>query len=176
MKVLLVVVLFLATACVAIGQVTKVTEPMLALNFLVGKWEGKVTYAPGVQQHNEVSWASHVYQNIGGSIFIIDEKGSEIDNKNKTTIEVLLVVYWDSAAKAYPARLFWSTKDGAGSVEARGHVEDNILVLQTSGSSMVSRYTIKLNEKGQWYEIGEIRDDSSGSWRRGFEMTLNRQD
>jgi hypothetical protein len=97
--------MFLATAYVAIGQATKqqVSEPMRALNFLVGNWQGKVRYKPSVRQPEEVFWMSHVYHNIGGSILIIDEKGSEIENKNNTTQEILVVVCWDPAAMAYPA-------------------------------------------------------------------------
>ena len=36
------------------------------------------------------------------------------------------------------------------------------------------RYTIKLNEKGEWFEVGEMTQDGQ-TWHTFFEMTLQRQ-
>ena len=36
------------------------------------------------------------------------------------------------------------------------------------------RYTIKLNEKGEWFEVGEMSRDGQ-TWNKVFEMTLQRQ-
>lgn len=172
---ILLAVLFLSTAFAAAGQTTKthVSEQMKALNFLVGKWQGKVKYEPGANQHQEALWTAHVYYNVGGSILIIDEKGSEIENKNNTTVEILVVVYWDSAAKEYPARLYWSSESGAGSAEGKVNVQDNTFVLQMNDAE--KRFTVKLNEKGQWHEVGEIANGEGRNWKKRFEMVLNRQ-
>jgi hypothetical protein len=35
------------------------------------------------------------------------------------------------------------------------------------------RYTIRLDENGRWFEIGETSSDGS-EWRKFFEMTLTR--
>jgi hypothetical protein len=35
------------------------------------------------------------------------------------------------------------------------------------------RYTITLNDRGQWFEIGEISCDGK-EWSKVFEMTLER--
>ena len=147
MKVLPVVVLLLATASTATAQATKplLSEAMQALNFLVGKWQGIVKYEPGSSTYPEASWTANVHYNVGGSILIIDERGSELVNNNKTTVEVLVLVYWDSAAKEYPAKLYWSSKGVTGSVDAKGYVQDNIFILKTNDS----RFTVRLNEKGQ---------------------------
>lgn len=176
MKALSALVLFLAIANTATGQATKyhVTEPMKALNFLVGKWEGKVKYESG--QHQEVSWTAHVYYNVGGNMLLIDERGSEIGNKNNTTKEVFVVVYWDAAAKQYLAQLCSTSKDGAGSSVAKGHVQGDTLVLQTNEPGPVYRWTVRRDEKGQWHEIGEFSDGKGESWKRRFEMKLKRQD
>jgi hypothetical protein len=159
-------------------QATKphVIEPMSAFNFLIGKWHGKVSYEPGTNQRQEAIWTAHVYYNVGGNILLIDERGSEIENRSNTTVEILVVVYWDMAAKEYPARLYWFSKDGAGSVEGKTYVQDNLFVLQTNQPSTGNRFTITLNEKGQWHEVGEISDVGGASWKRTFEMTLDRQD
>jgi hypothetical protein len=36
------------------------------------------------------------------------------------------------------------------------------------------RYTIKHNEKGEWFEVGEMTQDRQ-TWHKFFEMTLERQ-
>ena len=36
-----------------------------------------------------------------------------------------------------------------------------------------TRYTIVLNDQGQWFEIGEVQKDGS-EWRKFFETTLTR--
>jgi hypothetical protein len=153
-----------------------VIGPMSAFNFLIGKWQGKVRYEPDANQRQEAFWTAHVHYNVGGHILLIDESGSEIENRSTTTVEILVVVYWDLAAQEYPARLYWFSKDGAGSVEGKSYVQDNLFVLQTNQLGAVKRYTIRLNEKGQWHEVGEISDGGGESWKQTFEMTLNRQD
>jgi hypothetical protein len=38
------------------------------------------------------------------------------------------------------------------------------------------RYTMRLNEKGQWHEVGEVSRDAGQSWFQFFEMTLDRKE
>ncbi len=178
MKILSIAVLFLATACVASSQATKthLFESMKALNFLVGKWQGKVRYESAPNPGQEVFWSANVYYNIGGSMLLIDERGSEMENRNNTTKEVFVVVHWDSVAKEYSARIFSSSKGKVSSTDLKGYVQNDVLVLQTKEGSPVRRYTVKINDKGQWYEVGQTSDGSGDSWKRSFEMTLNRKD
>ena len=152
------------------------TEPMRPLSFLVGKWQGKVRYeTSGTTPPREVNWSADVRYNLGGSMLLIDERGSDIANPDSTTRAVLVVVQWDPSAKDYPGRLYFSTKDAAGSVEGRASVQGETFVLQTTSPTQITRYTLRLNEKGQWYEVGESSRDGGNSWRRFFEMTLTRQ-
>ena len=37
------------------------------------------------------------------------------------------------------------------------------------------RYTMRINEKGQWHEIGEMSRDSGTTWNQFFEMTLDKK-
>ena len=43
--------------------------------------------------------------------------------------------------------------------------------METPGGQI--RYTITLNDAGQWFEIGEMSQDGE-TWRQIFEMTLDR--
>ena len=36
------------------------------------------------------------------------------------------------------------------------------------------RFTIRQNEKGQWYEMGEVSSDNGNTWFQNFEMLLNK--
>jgi hypothetical protein len=178
MRDLSVLVLFLGTTFAALAQPanSNVSEEIKALKFLVGNWQGKVKYEPGIGQHEEVTWNSHVHYNVGGNILLIDEKGSDVNNKNNTISEVFVVVQWDSVARLYPARLYYSGKGSASSAEAKGYLQDNKFVVLRNLSSGVNRYTIMLNEKGQWYELGEVSNDGGKTWKRRFEMVLIRED
>jgi hypothetical protein len=168
-------VLLCATAFTAVGQNSRPdsTEPMKALNFMVGKWEGKVKYERGANEQQEAFWTAHVYYNLGGSILIIDERGSEIRSKDKTTLEILVVVHWDSTSKEYPARLYWSSKGNTGSLTGKVTVQDHTFVLQLKGSN---RFTVKLNEQGQWQEVGESPNKGGEGWKKMFDMMLSRKD
>lgn len=149
-----------------------VTEPMRALNFLIGDWQGKVRYESG----SEALWTARVRYGLGGNFLVIDERGNEVENRDRITRGILVVVYWDPAANEYPARLYWSSRNGAGSVEAKAYVQDNTLTLQDNGPRRINRYTIRLDKAGKWQEVGELSADGGESWKRTFSMTLNRHD
>lgn len=151
------------------------TEPMKALKFLVGAWQGKVTYEPGGDEPQEVLWTVDVRYNLGGNILLIDERGNDITDRARTTRGIVVAVYWDAAAKDYRGRLHWSADGGAGSVEGKASVQDSTFVLQTNSGTAINRFTIRVNPNGQWNEIGEISRDNGESWKRTFVMSLTRQ-
>jgi hypothetical protein len=111
----------------------RVTEPIGALSFLIGRWQGKVRYeASGTNPSRELIWSADVRYNLGGTILLIDERGSDLANADSTTRAVLVVVQWDPSAKDYLGRLHFSTKDAAGSVEGWASVQGETFVLQTT--------------------------------------------
>jgi hypothetical protein len=149
---------------------------MRALQFLVGKWQGTVRFEPGAAQQRDLAWTIDARYNRVGNMLLIDGRGGELANPDKITREALVLVYWDPTAKEYPARLYWSTKDGAGSVEGKANVRDGTFFLHTTRPGQQNRYTVRLNANGQWYEVSEISRDGGKSWAPAFEMTLTRQD
>ena len=36
------------------------------------------------------------------------------------------------------------------------------------------KFTIRQNDKGQWYEMGEVSSDNGSTWFQNFEMLLNK--
>lgn len=55
-------------------------------------------------------------------------------------------------------------------VEAR----DKTMIWRIHIPNNIIRYTIKLNEKGQWHQIGDSSADEGKSWNPFFESTLSR--
>jgi hypothetical protein len=37
------------------------------------------------------------------------------------------------------------------------------------------RYTVKITDKGEWNEVGEMSMDGSKTWRKFFEMTVAKE-
>jgi hypothetical protein len=151
-----------------------VTDPMRALNFLVGNWKGVVDYRN--DQSQRAFWNAQVHYNLGGNILLIDETGHDIENRDHITKKILVVIYWDPAASEYLAELFSSSAEVKARLGLKARVQGHTFVLQTNDSSPPRRFTIWLDEEGQWHEVGEVSQDDGESWKQRFEMTLNRQD
>ncbi len=78
---------------------------------------------------------------------------------------------YDEKAKRYRFQAFTARGDYT---EAQAKVDNRRLewgmIIPQFGEV---HYTIILNDKGQWFEIGEVTQDGK-VWRRFFEMTLER--
>jgi hypothetical protein len=83
------------------------------------------------------------------------------------------LVSYDDKAKRYRFQAFTSR----GNYEdAEAKVSDGQLVWGMKVPQFGEvRYTIKLDGKGRWVEIGEVSQDGK-TWRQFFEMTLQRVD
>jgi hypothetical protein len=58
-------------------------------------------------------------------------------------------------------------------IQADVEVQDKKMVWQLPLASTLLRYTITLNEKGQWHQIGEGSGDAGQNWTLFFESKLN---
>jgi len=83
------------------------------------------------------------------------------------------VVSYDDKAKRYRFQAF----TGRGNYEdAEAKVSDGKLEWGMNIPQFGDvRYTIKLDDKGRWFEVGEVSRDGK-AWRQFFEMTLQRVD
>lgn len=168
---------FLLAAAPAAGQQPSPAaqlEAMKKLNFLIGKWEGEswTEFAPGqrLQSHGTET----VQDKLGGLLVTMEgihrRKAGE---KNEGTVvhNAFGVATFDEKAKRYRFQAY--TNRGTY-VDAEAKIADGRFEWGFRVPNAVEiRYVIKLNDKGQWFETGEMSRDGK-TWRKFFEMTLDR--
>lgn len=150
-----------------------VTGEMKKLDFLVGQWQGEGWIMLGPNQRHTFRQTENVQRKVGGTVLLIEGLGKSMDTSNAGAIvhNAFAVLSYDKDAKVFRWRAFRA--DGS-SIDTEAKVSENMLIWgfrDPRGGNI--RFTIKLNEKGQWYEIGEMSRDGQ-TWLKFFEMTLNR--
>jgi hypothetical protein len=149
-------------------------DAMKKLDFLVGEWKGEgwMEFAPG--QRRTFKGTEVVQGKLDGLLLTLDGlhrgqvggKGEEVVVHNAFT-----VVSYDDKARRYRFQAFTAR----GNYEdAAAEVTDGQLVWGTKVPQFGDvRYTIKRDDKGRWFEVGEVSQDGK-AWRKFFEMTLER--
>jgi len=146
---------------------------MKRLDFLVGQWrgEGWMDFGPG--QRRTFRQTESVQPKVDGAILLIDGlgKGKLPGKEEEVTVHnAFAVVSYDNKSKVFRWRAY---RAGGNWIDTEAKVGDNTLEWgfhDERGSDI--RFTILLNEKGQWLEAGEFSGDRK-TWRKFFEMTLD---
>jgi len=151
-----------------------VAEKMKALSFMVGEWEGEGWMQMGPQERKTVKVKESVRLKLSGKALLVEGLGTlkTSEGGEETVVhEALAVITWDSKKEQYSMRAITAK---AGAVDPKVEVDGQSLVwsFDTPVGGAV-RYMIKLNEKGQWFEIGEFSRDGK-EWNKFFEMTLSK--
>jgi hypothetical protein len=147
---------------------------MKKLDFLVGQWKGEgwVEFGPG--QRHTATINESVQRKAEGSVLLIEGLGTTRmpDKAEEVPVhKAFAIVDYDVKAKLFRLRAY---RAGDGSIDTSPQVGENSLVWGfPNGRGGEIRFTIKLNEKGQWFEIGEYSSDGK-TWRKFLEMTLTR--
>ena len=147
---------------------------MKKLNFLVGEWKGKgwMEFVPG--QRRTFKGTEIVQTKLDGLLLTIEglHRG-QLGGKGEEVVVhgAFALVSYDDKAKRYRFQAFTSR----GNYEdAEAKVSEGQLVWGMKVPQFGDvRYTIKLDEKGRWFEVGEVSQDGK-EWRKFFEMTLER--
>jgi hypothetical protein len=145
-------------------------EEMNKFKFLIGNWKGEGWVFTPDGKRREFRQTEKIQTKLNGLAILIEGEG-----KDKASDEIafrsLAVINYDQQSKGY--RFVSQTQEGAYiSAEAKA-IEGGIeWGFQTPQGGHV-RYTIQLNEKGEWFEIGEFSSDGQ-NWRKFFEMILQR--
>ncbi len=144
------------------------------LDFLVGNWKGDGWIQLGPTERRTFTETEVVQRKLDGAVLLIEGMGKgKIGGKGEdvTIHSALAVVNYDAQAKAYR---FQAYRADGRAINAEASVADNALQWSFQDTFGNVRFTIKLNDQGQWYEIGELsRDGKPGI--KFFEMTLTRQ-
>ena len=147
-------------------------QEMKKLDWLVGHWKGSGWVEMGPQGRHEFVQTEAIHSKLDGLVLIIEGLGRS-QEADTVVHSALAVVSYDEGAKTFRWRAF--TAEGR-QTDAEAKVGEGTLEwgFPISQQGRV-RFTIQRNEKGQWFEIGEMTQDGQ-TWRQFFEMTLERED
>lgn len=137
---------------------------MKPLHFITGEWEGKGWMMMADGKKHEFDQTEKVQLKLEGTALLIEGKGKA----GGTVIhDAMAVVIYDRQKQHYSFRSYLSSgRSGEYNAEMIGDA-----LYWYPNSNM--RYIIRLNEKGQWHEIGEM--NRNNEWFRFFEMTLDKK-
>lgn len=169
---LLLLLMALPVALQAQAVTTTQREAMKKLDYMVGQWRGTGWIEQGGPRR-AFAGTEIVQSKLGGLALLVEGnfKGKVAGQNVEVTVhETLAVISYDDKARLHRFRTYLANG-------ATGDHEFKLMEggwqwgIQYPGANI--RFIMKLNEKGQWYEIGEIsRDDKT--WQKFFEMTLQR--
>jgi hypothetical protein len=147
------------------------------LRFLVGEWKGDGWFEAGRGMSPQTfQMKQSVKYKAGGAMMTIEGLGTEgFPGRQERFIitMVFLVIAFDSKEKVFRLRTYDYIE---GLTDAVPTVGENLFVWghQESFMHRLARYTVRFNEKKQWFEIGEHSMDNGKTWHKFFEMTLDR--
>jgi hypothetical protein len=149
-------------------------EAMKKLSFLVGEWKGEgwTEFVPGQRRSSPI--IENVQPRLSGTIMIVEGLGKKKDpgqQEEVVTHSAFGIISYDDRAKLYRLRSY--LVDGR-TVDAEASFTDEGFQwrFQVPGNMSI-RYTVKLNDKGEWFERGEMSQDGK-TWRQFHEMTLQK--
>lgn len=169
---LLALTIFAAPA-IAAPQTSSAPSQMAKMNFLVGTWQGQGWIFTGRGQRHTFKETETVTPKLGGDALLFEGSGksTDADNAGKVIHSALAVASYDAHAKAFR---WYALQAGQSPIDTQARVSDHTLVWHMAvPHGGVIRFTIKLNKKHQWHEIGEFSRDGR-AWHQFFEMTLSR--
>ena len=149
-------------------------EAMKKLNFLVGEWKGEgwTEFVPGQRRTSPI--AESVQPKLGGIVLLVEGLGKKkVPDKQEEVVvhNALGILSYDERAKIYRMRSHIATGQTTDA-EAK-FTDGGFQWAFKAGPSLSFRYTVKLTDKGEWFEIGEMSQDGT-TWRKFHEMTLQK--
>lgn len=177
MKKLILLMCLLLIPAGALAQAHGASSPaeMKKLEFLLGEWKGEGWIEMGPGGRKTFKQTESVQSKLNGVVTIIEGlgKGRLPDSDKEVVVhQALAVISFDSKANKFQFRAFRA--DG-NFIDADVTPGDKSLVwgFRDPQRNVEIKYTIKLNDAGQWFEAGEFSMDGK-TWRKFFEMTLQR--
>lgn len=146
------------------------------LSFLAGKWKGTGTYQLANSTISTFQSTETIVPALNGKIFQMEglqtlPPGSRIVNHALTTIAVDQTsgscVFDSYVDPGTPGTLYHGIYPLTVSPEG-------FVWFQSTQPGHQIRYTMTINTKGQWYEIGESSQDGT-AWTQFFSQTLDKE-
>ena len=143
---------------------------MKKLSYMAGQWKGS-GWMEQAGKRTDFSGAETIQSKLNGLTLLVEGKfNTQINGKDVTVHETLAVLSYDERSKTFRFRTYLANGI-TGDQEAKLIDGGWQWGFQFPGGTI--RYTIKVNEKDEWFEIGEMSQDGT-TWRKFFEMTLKR--
>lgn len=146
---------------------------MKRLDFLVGRWEGEGWIALRPGGRHTFRQAENVERKLDGAALLVEGVGRSKDPGSAGAVvhNAFAVVSYDRKAGAFR---WYALRAGGDPVDTQLKVAENTLSWAAPNpGGGGARFTVRLNEKGQWVEVGEFSRDGK-TWQKFFEMTLDR--
>ena len=149
---------------------------MKKVQWLAGKWEGEGWMMYGPEEKHTFSQTETVTSKLNGLLLAIEGLGTvgeSEEGESKIIHNAFAVLSFDSENQRFVMRAHKA--DGAFT-EADALVDNNGDFIWGFNHPYAGelRFTIRQNDKGQWYEIGEVSNDNGNSWFQNFELLLNK--
>lgn len=171
----------LAVALLALAPALAAAQPpgqanrdaLKKLAFLEGKWAGPATAHHGPGPGLTLRQTEDVQLRVSGTVLVIEGIGRGKrpgSDQEAVLFNALAVISFDPAAKEYRMKAYRA--EGLA-VEPHLTVGDRGFVwgFRDEQHKVDVRYTMRLTDKGEWHEVGEVSLDGK-TWRKTFEMTL----
>lgn len=178
-KLILVLCFISGISAVAFGQENNPTvaqiEAMKKLDFLVGNWQGSgwMLIPGGKRETFQIN--ESVQMKLGGLVLLVEGLGKSKDDKtgaDRIVHNALATLSFDPREKLYRWRTFTMQGNSADTIAQIG--DKSFIWGFKNPQAGDIRYTITLNEKGNWFEIGEFSRDGGKTWTKFFEMELQK--
>lgn len=147
---------------------------MKKLNWLVGEWRGKGWYLVGQHTREEFTNHENVQPKLDGLVLVVEGLGKKTDKetgKEKVAHNALGFLSYDANEKGYRWKTF--TMEGYSN-DTTAQIGEKSFIWGYKSQWGDVRYTITLNDKGNWLEIGELSRDGGKTWWKNFEMELEK--
>jgi hypothetical protein len=149
-------------------------QEMKKLDFLIGEWQGEgwTEFVPGQRRTSPIT--ERVESKLGGTVLLVEGLGKKKVEGQPNEVVVhnaLGIISFDPKAKLYRLKTFLA--DGRTTDADARFVEEGFQWSFQAPQGLNIRYTVKLTDKGEWFEKGEMSQDGK-SWRQFHEMTLKR--
>ena len=141
---------------------------MKKLAFLVGTWSGDAMVVRGPGQTIKVHQTEEVKYRLDGLVLLVEGTGH--NDAGDVVFNAFAVISYDDAAHEYRFR---SYNDGRY-LDTDLKVPENGFEWGYKAGPATVRFTMHLNDKGAWVEVGDVTMGTNPP-RRTFDMTVRRK-
>ena len=151
---------------------------MRKIEWLEGRWEGTATFpARGGQRVPDVHQHELVQMKVNGTVLHIEGTGRALGadgQPGEVVFQAMAVLTFDPMSKAYSMRTFTEMGSSNPTVEVGEKELTWGFTAGPPGSQRMIRYHIRLDERGEWHETGQMSADGGKTWMPTIEMRLHR--